>query len=91
MLVNMFIIMIVLMVPAILLMTGVIKGELWENIMLINPMQAAQEVISGGFESYEFTYKYYVSLGYIVFGGIATYIFLAIPKFQKYAVKQSGV
>ena len=91
MLVNMFIIVIFLMVPSILLMFNVIQGEIWENIMLANPIQAAQEVINAGFEGYEFTFRYYVSLGYMLFGGIGFYFLLAIPGFQNYAVKQSGV
>ena len=91
MLVNIFILVIFLMIPSVLLMFGVIEGEFWENIMLINPFQAAQEIIGGGFESYEFDYAYYVSLGYMLFGGIAMYVLFAIPKFQNYAVKQSGV
>jgi len=92
MLVNVFIIVIFLMLPSILLMFGVLEGEVWENVMLINPFQAAQEIIQGGFDTGEtLGYEYYVSLGYITFGGILSYIFLAIPKFQSYAVKQSGV
>lgn len=91
MLVNMFALVIFLMIPAVLLMFGVIEGAFWENIMLINPIQAAQELIGGGFESYEITYSYYVSLGYMLFGGLAMYFLLAIPRFQDYAVKQSGV
>jgi len=91
MLVNMFTLVIFLMLPAILLMFGIIQGEFWENIMLINPFQAAQELIGAGFSTYEFTYTYYVSLGYMLLGGLALFFFLAIPKFQDYAVKQSGV
>ena len=91
MLVNMFILVIFLIVPTVLLMFGVLEGEFWENIMLLNPIQAAQELIAGGFENYEYTYHYYVSLGYMSIGGILLYFLLAIPQFQKYAVKQSGV
>ena len=91
MLVNMFILVIFLMVPAVLLMFGVLEGAFWENAMLLNPFTIAQELIGGGFESYEFTYRYYVSLGYMLFGGLAIFFFLAIPKFQDYAVRQSGV
>ena len=90
-LVNMFMLVIFLMIPSVLLLFGVIEGEFWENIMLINPLQAALEVIRAGFKTYEMGYKYYVSLGYLVGGGIALYFLLAIPKFQDYAVKQSGV
>ncbi len=94
MLVNMFIIVIFLMIPSILLMFGVLKGDVWENVMLINPMQAALEIIQAGIDPtgmYEFGYKYYVSLGYIFGSGVLIYQFLAVPKFQDYAVRQSGV
>ena len=61
--------------------------------MLINPIQAAQNIIiMGGFESAEaLGYEYYVSLGYLFFGGILLYTLLAIPRFQDYAIRQSGV
>lgn len=95
MLVNMFSIVILLMIPSILLLFGVIEGEFWENVMLVNPLQAAQEIIKVGIHpigtEIELGYKYFVSLGYIVLGGLALYFFLAIPRFQNYAVKQSGV
>ena len=95
MLVNMFVLVIFLMIPSILMMFGVIEGELWENVMLINPMQAALEIITVGVVppgmTQELGYQYYVSLGYILIGGILLYRFMAIPKFQNYAIKQSGV
>ncbi len=93
MLVNMFILVFLFMVPSILMMFGVIEGEFWENLMLINPIQAAQNIIiMGGFESAEaLGYEYYVSLGYLFFGGILLYTLLAIPRFQDYAIRQSGV
>lgn len=95
MLVTLFGIVIFLMIPSILLMFGVIQGDIWENIMLINPVEAAQNVISGGFLNAEgklvLDFSYYFSLGYIFIGTIVVYILLAIPKFQDYAVRQSGV
>ena len=92
MLVNMFIIVFALMIPSLLLLFGVLEGEIWENVMLINPFQAAQELIKGGFESPEaLGYEYYVSLGYLSIGGILLYVLLAIPRFQDYAIRQSGV
>jgi fluoroquinolone transport system permease protein len=57
-------------------------------------MQAALNIIQAGIDPtglYEFTYEYYVSFGYIFSAGILLYIFLAVPKFQNYAVRQSGV
>jgi len=95
MLVNMFSIVILLMIPTILLLFGVIEGEFWENVMLANPLQAALEIIKVGIHpiglEIELGYKYYVSLGYIILGGLAIFFFLAIPRFQDYAVRQSGV
>lgn len=91
MLVNMFIGGIALMLPAILLIFGVIHGEFWENAMLINPMTAAAELVNAGFSGYEFTFRYFISLAYIILGGTGLYLFVAVPQFQNYAVKQSGV
>ncbi len=95
MLVNMFAMVIFLMIPSVLLLFGVIEGEIWENVMLANPLQAAQNIISGGFYNQageiDLGYEYYVSLGYMFFGGIFMFFFVAIPKFQDYAVRQSGV
>ena len=80
-----------MMTPIILLMLNIIEGEFWEVVLLINPIQAASEIIRAGFVGTEITYKYYLSLGYLFFGGILLYKFYALPKFQDYAVKQSGV
>lgn len=95
MLVNMFAMVIFLMIPSVLLLFGVIEGEIWENVMLANPLQAAQNIISGGFYNQageiDLGYEYFVSLAYMFFGGIAMFFFVAIPKFQDYAVRQSGV
>ena len=95
MLVNIFVIVIFLMIPSVLLMFEVIQGEIWENVMLLNPLQAAQEVIGGGFpdETGEIvlSYKYFISLGYLLIGGLFLYFKVAIPRFQDYAVRQSGV
>lgn len=94
-LVSMFVIIFLLMIPAVLLMFGVIKGEFWETFMLVNPMQAALEIIQGGFHDasgeLNLDYRYFLSLGYVLFGGIALFFLMAIPKFQNYAVRQSGV
>ena len=80
-----------MMTPYILLMLGIIEGEFWEVILLINPIQSAAEIIGAGFTGFEITYKYYLSLGYLFFGSIILYKFYALPKFQDYAVKNSGV
>ncbi|XMB85320.1 hypothetical protein RJG79_07780 [Mycoplasmatota bacterium WC44] len=91
MLVNIMILSFGLLIPSALFMFGVLTWEGWEYILLINPIQAAQEIIGGAFAGYEFTYKYYFSLGYMFFGAILLYKFVALPKFQNYAIKQSGV
>ncbi|MCK5761816.1 MAG: hypothetical protein KAH16_02825 [Candidatus Izimaplasma sp.] len=79
------------MTPVVLLMMGIIEGEFWEVLLLLNPIESAREIISGGFTGYAITYKYYLSLGYLTIGGVLLYIFYALPKFQDYAIKQSGV
>lgn len=81
----------VMMTPYVLLMLGIIEGEFWEVILILNPIQAASQIINVGFVGVEVTYQYYLSLGYLFFGGIILYVFYALPKFQDYAVKQSGV
>lgn len=91
MLVNIMILAFALFIPTALYMFNVLTGDFWEYFLLLNPVQAGQEVIVGSFDGYEFTYKYYVSLTYMIIGAVLLYRFLAIPKFQKYAVRQSGV
>jgi fluoroquinolone transport system permease protein len=91
MLVNIFIGAIFLMLPSMLLMFGVISGPFWENFMLINPIEAAQQLIQAGIKDYTFTYKYFISLFYMLGGGIVLYFLVAVPRFQDYAIKESGV
>ena len=91
MLVNIMIIAFVLLIPSALYLFGILSSPAWEYILLVNPIQAAQEIIMGAFSGYEFTYRYFVSLAYMIIGSILLYLFFALPKFQKYAVKQSGV
>ena len=81
----------IMMAPYVLLMLEIINGEFWEVILLLNPVQSASEIINAGFTGTLITYKYYISLGYLFFGSILLYQFYALPKFQNYAVKQSGV
>jgi fluoroquinolone transport system permease protein len=94
-LVNMFIIGIFLMIPSLLLLFGVIEGTFWENALLANPLHAAEIIIKTGLYAegtvHTLDYQYYVSLGYMVFGGVVAYRYLALPKFQIYAIKESGV
>lgn len=91
MLMNIMILAFLLLIPSALFAFGIISGKFWEYILLINPIQAAQELINGGFKEYEITWKYYFSLAYLLVGLITTYKYLIIPKFQKYAVSISGV
>jgi len=91
MLVNIMIFSFALMVPSILFQLNVIHGEWVEYVLLINPIQAAAELIGGGFTVYTFPWQYYYSLGYLLIGAILIYRFLVLPKFQDYAVRQSGV
>lgn len=93
MLVNIMIFMFALGVPSILFSLGVINGNIWEFVLLLNPIQSATTLIEGAFTDYGFVfdYKYYFSLGYLIIGGILLYTKIALPRFQDYAVKESGV
>jgi fluoroquinolone transport system permease protein len=91
MLVNIMILAFGLMIPTALYEFGVLSNDIWEYILLINPVQAAAEVIGGGFQAYEITWIYYFSLGYMIIGAVVVYRFLVLPKFHDYAIKQSGV
>lgn len=81
----------ILMVPSLLLNFEIISGVFWELINIINPINAALELITASFSNAEITWNFYVSLGYLLVGGPLLYKFYALPKFQDYAVRQSGV
>lgn len=95
MLVNIMIMSFALLIPTALYEFNILTADFWEYVLMINPVQAAAEVIGGGFKGYfeadVFAWKYLVSLVYMIIGGVLVYRFLVIPKFQDYAVKQSGV
>lgn len=91
MLVNIMVLAFGLMIPSVLYQLGILKGDVWKYILLINPVQAAQEVIIAGFSGYQFGWIYYFSLAYMIVGGVLFYRFLVLPKFHDYAIKQSGV
>jgi fluoroquinolone transport system permease protein len=91
MLVNIMILAFGLMIPTALYEFGILSANFWEYVFLINPIQAAQEIIAGGFSGYEFSWIYYFSLAYMLVGGVLVYRFLVLPKFHDYAIKQSGV
>lgn len=80
-----------LMVPAILLHFEVIEGVIFEAINFINPINAALELIVGSFNGAELTWRFYASLGYLLALAPVLYYLYALPKFQDYAVRQSGV
>jgi fluoroquinolone transport system permease protein len=81
----------VLMLPSMLYFFGILDGPFWEVINLLNPVNGALELISVSFEGAEVTWKYWISLTYLIIGGFLLYILYAKPKFQEYAVRQSGV
>ncbi|MCK4551998.1 MAG: ABC transporter permease [Tenericutes bacterium] len=91
MLMQIMVVVFVLMIPTVLYELNVLKAAFWEYLLLINPMQAASELINGGFKGYDFNWVYFVSLAYLVIGTILLYVFAVIPKFKDYAIKQSGV
>lgn len=66
------------------------KGHVWEYVLLVNPTQAAIEMIMVGFD-HKASYPFFISLLFLVFGGYALYRFYVLPKFKGYAVRQSGV
>ncbi|XMB72531.1 ABC transporter permease [Mycoplasmatota bacterium WC30] len=91
MLINIMAIVFIMMIPTVLYELNVLKAAFWEYLLLINPMQAAAEVLNAGFKGYEFNWIYFVSLAYMLVGAVLIYVFVALPKFKKYAIKQSGV
>lgn len=91
MLVAIMAISFLLLIPTALYLFNVLTWEGWEYILLISPVQAAEYIISGGFNGYEFDYHYFVSIAYLGLGSPLLYLFHSLPKFQSYAIKQSGV
>lgn len=91
MLTNLMLLMFALLLPSALYGFGVLKADIWEYILLLNPIQAAQEIIMGGFKAITPDWKYFFSLGYLIIGGLLSYKFLIVPKFNAYAVSISGV
>lgn len=81
----------VLLVPSILVMVGVLKGEAWDYILLINPVQSANVIINNSFLPNALDWQYYVSLAYLLVLGFVLYRYLVLPKFKDYAVSISGV
>jgi fluoroquinolone transport system permease protein len=88
---NVMILMFVFLLPSALYSFKVLKSDIWEYILKINPIQAASELINAGFKFYEIGWEYYFSLGYVIFGGFIAFKFLIFPKFNDYAISISGV
>lgn len=80
-----------LMIPSLLYNFDILNGLFWEIINLVNPINAALEIIAASFNHAEIGWKFYTSLGYLLIGGPLLYKIYALPKFQDYAVRQSGV
>jgi len=91
MLTNIMVLTFLLLIPTALFSFNVLKSEVWEYVLLFNPVQAAQEVILGGFKNIDLDWKYYFSLVYIILGLVLSYRYLIVPKFKNYAVSASGV
>lgn len=91
MMVNIMVIAFGLMVPTVLYELGVIKGEWIRFVLLINPVQSAANIIGASFNDAVINWEYYFSVAYMLIGAILVYRFLVLPRFQDYAVRQSGV
>ncbi|MGM0495701.1 MAG: hypothetical protein ACQERX_03455, partial [Bacillota bacterium] len=70
---------------------NILKAAFWEYLLLINPIQAASEIINQAFKPINLNWKYYFSLVYLIIGGILIYKYLVLTKFKNYAVSISGV
>jgi len=81
----------ILMAPSLLVHFEVFTGEAWDYINLINPVNAALELVGASFNNAEITWKFWVSLAYFIIGSPVLYMLYALPKFQEYAIRQSGV
>ena len=91
MLVNVMIYNFLFTIPAVLNFFDVFfKGEIWEHILLITPVQSSIKLIQLGFGE-GFALKSVIALSVIIFGLILGYRYYVLPKFKTYAVKQSGV
>ena len=81
----------ILMLPSILLFFEILEGNFWETLNLFNPVNAALQLIQPSFNGASVEWEFWFSLAYLILGGAALYRFYALPKFQEYAVRQSGV
>lgn len=81
----------IMLIPTALYLFNVLTWKGWEYVLLVNPIQAAEILIGGGFEGAEYDYQYFVGLAYMALGSVFLYLFHTLPKFQDYAIRQSGV
>lgn len=70
MLVTVMMLIFLTLIPTVLYELNVLKSNLWEYILLINPVQAAQELVNGAFKINPIEWKYYFSLVYSI--GLST-------------------
>jgi fluoroquinolone transport system permease protein len=80
-----------LAIPSILLMFEILDGVFWDTVNLLNPVNGALELLEISFTDETLSWRYWFSLGYLIVGGFVLYRYYALPKFQAYAVRQSGV
>lgn len=81
----------ILVIPSVLFDLGIIQGNVWEVILLINPIQAASVIISSSFEPLTLDWKYFFSLAYLLISGVLIYKYLVLARYKAYAVSISGV
>ncbi|MFP4478280.1 MAG: ABC transporter permease [Candidatus Izemoplasmatales bacterium] len=91
MLMSVMMISFILLIPTLLFMLNVLTGHIWEYVLLINPIQSANVIISQSFKPIILDWKYYFSLGYLLITGILIYRYLVLRNFKNYAVSISGV
>lgn len=68
----------------------ILKGDLWDTILMIIPTQSAFKIIQAGFGE-AINYKFFISIVILTAYSYFGYRFYVKPKFKEYAVKQSGV
>lgn len=91
MLMTIMMVSFILLIPSALYAFNILKAAFWEYLLLINPIQAASEIINQAFKPIDLNWKYYFSLVYLIIGGILVYKYLVLTKFKNYAVSISGV
>lgn len=91
MLVNMMIYVFVLSIPVFLYQFEILlKGEIFEYILMITPTQWAVHLIEAAFGG-TIGVAFYVSLILMILTTIVGYRFYVLPEFKRYAVRESGV